>query len=135
MFTDTAREDEHFETAQHRRVGCNHFANPRAEHFYCHLRLLIPAGRSGFQIAHVALACRDSYETGFAIQHMLERIGVHSLHAQQIEKDARIEIAATSRHRDSACWREAHACVHRTPVLHRCEARAVTEMRYYGSAG
>ena len=55
-----------------------------------------------------------------------------ALGAHEMEQRAGVEVAAARAHQQAFGGREAHRCVHRAPVVHRADRRAVAQMADHG---
>src|SRR5690348_3304801 len=133
VFADPTREDEHVQAAEHGGVSSDSFANGNAEGGDRKCRRLISFIRRSFEIAHITHAAGECRQTGLAIEKSLERVRVHLSRALQIEEHARIEISGTRGHGDSACGREAHGCIDRTPIVYCDDAGTIAEMSNDGT--
>src|SRR6202166_5211931 len=69
------------------------------------------------------------------IEKIFKLVSFELLVAQQIEEDARVEVARARTHRNATSRSKAHRSVDRYPVSKCTETRAVAQMRKDGSSG
>src|SRR4029077_19426485 len=108
VLSDAAGKDEKVHTAEESNVCTDSLTYGNGKDIQRESGAQIVAAGTLFQSLHIALARRETEEAALMIEHILKLVGVQFLGAQKIEEDARIKIATTSAHRNTACRSKAH---------------------------
>ena len=131
MLADAAREDERVDPAHGRGERADRLPRLVAEHFDGERRIGVgPAARE--ERLHVCGHPGDAEQSRLVAHDALERLRILT-GGEQVEEDARIEVAGARAHHDAARRREPHRRVVRRAVHHRGHARAVAEVRDDGA--
>ncbi len=135
MLSDATGEDKKIRTAEKSKVCTDYLANGNGKYIQRKSGVWVVGAGALFQRLHIALAGRESEEATLMIKQIFKLVGAELLGAQQIEKDARVEITGTGTHRDAPGWGEAHGGIDRYSIAKSAEACSVTKMRHDGSLG
>ena len=128
VFPDAAGKDQQSGPIECGDHACHMFANRVTEHLNCQPG--VGVGRRGFmQAPHVAVDSGNSEEAGVMIDEGFETRGVEVLFPQQIDQDARIEIATARSHDRPSGRGQAHAGIDGLAVFDGGNTDAIAQMR------
>ena len=135
MFSDAASEDEKIHTTEKGNVRADHLAYRNGKNIQREGGAWVVGADALFQHLYVTLAARESEKATLMIEQIFQLVVAELLIAQEVEKNARIEIPRARAHRDAAGGREAHGGVDRYSIAKSAKARSITEVREDGSFG
>ena len=135
VFSDAASEDEKIHTTEKGNVRADYLAYSNAKNIQREGGARVVGANALLQHLYVTLPARESEKATLMIEQIFQFVVAELLIAQEVEKNARIEIARARAHRDAAGGREAHGGVDRYSIAKSAEARSVTEMREDGTFG
>ena len=81
------------------------------------------------QFVHVRAGLRDTQETGFVVDHVMELLGGDLFGPPEIPGEAGIKVTGTGAHGNAGSRGKTHAGIDAFAVVHGGEAGAVSEMR------
>ena len=125
VLADARREDERVEAAKRRRERASEERNPVDEIVDRKGRARIAAC---FKLSHVIADAGQAFEPAIVVEQALRLLRAHALLLNEVEHNARIDLAGAGAHRQSIERRKAHRALDALPVLQRAHGGAAAQM-------
>src|SRR5579871_1183519 len=132
VFPDPGGENEGIQTSEHCRVSADELdavVGEIVDRLGCFGRAAL------LEFAHVAAHAGDTEQTRFLIEKRLHGRRIHPVGFQQVQQNARIDLADAGRHRQPFDRAESHRGLDALAVEHRAQAAAAAEMGDYDPPG